>query len=103
LPCFSRPLQPRTIHLTGKEVCIDRSLSLSLILSDTQWYGWNQVQEQQFPQNVIRNQKYSVLTFLPVVLFEQFNQFCNLYFLLIALSQFIPALGVGMLLATAIQ
>eukprot|EP01122_Echinamoeba_exundans_P012832 TRINITY_DN5485_c0_g1_i1.p1 TRINITY_DN5485_c0_g1~~TRINITY_DN5485_c0_g1_i1.p1 ORF type:complete len:1142 (+),score=257.53 TRINITY_DN5485_c0_g1_i1:61-3486(+) len=49
------------------------------------------------PQNVIRNQKYSILFFLPVVLFEQFKFFFNLYFLIVALSQFVPALQVGYL------
>ena len=48
-----------------------------------------------FPPNVVRNQKYSVITFFPVVLFEQFKQFANLYFLVIALSQLFPALQVG--------
>ena len=45
--------------------------------------------------NVVRNQKYTPLTFLPVVLYEQFKFFFNLYFLLVALSQFIPALKIG--------
>lgn len=48
-----------------------------------------------------RNQKYRLVTFLPIVLFEQFKYFFNLYFLLVALSQFIPALQVGMLPAVA--
>jgi phospholipid-translocating ATPase len=36
-----------------------------------------------------------VVTFLPLVLYEQFKFFFNLYFLLVALSQFIPALKIG--------
>jgi phospholipid-translocating ATPase len=47
--------------------------------------------------NVIRNQKYSVLTFIPQVLFEQFKYFFNLFYLLTALSQFVPVLKVGLL------
>ncbi|KAL0482155.1 phospholipid-transporting ATPase IIB [Acrasis kona] len=50
-----------------------------------------------FPANTVRNQKYTILTFLPLVLFEQFRFFFNLYFLLVALSQFIPQLQVGFL------
>lgn len=38
-----------------------------------------------------------MISFLPVVLFEQFKFFFNLYFLLVAISQFIPALKVGYL------
>ncbi|VDB92250.1 unnamed protein product [Peniophora sp. CBMAI 1063] len=45
--------------------------------------------------NVVRNQKYTPITFLPVVLYEQFKFFFNLYFLLVALSQFVPALKIG--------
>jgi len=52
---------------------------------------------KKYSQNVIRNQKYNIITFLPVVLYEQFKFFLNLYFLLVALSQFIPALKIGYL------
>ena len=52
-----------------------------------------------FPKNIIRNQKYSVITFLPLVLFHQFKIFLNLYFLLVAVSQLIPPLSVGPLYA----
>ena len=46
----------------------------------------------KFPPNVIRNQKYSVVTFLPLVLYNQFKFFLNLFFLIMAVSQFIPQL-----------
>ena len=45
--------------------------------------------------NIVKNQKYSILTFLPFVLYNQFKFFFNLFFLLIALSQFIKPLKVG--------
>ncbi|KZT00633.1 phospholipid-translocating P-type ATPase [Laetiporus sulphureus 93-53] len=48
-----------------------------------------------FPPNIIRNQKYNVITFLPIVFYEQFKFFFNLYFLVVALSQFVPALKIG--------
>ena len=51
----------------------------------------------KFPSNVIRNQKYNVITFLPAVLFNQFKFFLNLYFLLMSCSQFINDLKVGYL------
>ncbi|KAI0659521.1 aminophospholipid-transporting P-type ATPase [Cubamyces menziesii] len=51
--------------------------------------------QSKFPPNVVRNQKYNVFTFLPLVLYEQFKFFFNLYFLLVALSQFVPALKIG--------
>ncbi|KAI0056859.1 phospholipid-translocating P-type ATPase [Artomyces pyxidatus] len=51
--------------------------------------------QSHFPPNIVRNQKYSVFTFLPIVFYEQFKFFFNLYFLLVALSQFVPALKIG--------
>ncbi|KAJ7703301.1 aminophospholipid-transporting P-type ATPase [Mycena rosella] len=50
------------------------------------------------PPNIVRNQKYNIFTFLPIVFYEQFKFFFNLYFLLVALSQFIPALKIGFIL-----
>lgn len=49
----------------------------------------------EYPLNIVRNQKYNIFTFLPIVLFNQFKFFLNLYFLLMACSQFIPSLKVG--------
>ncbi|KAH0580019.1 putative phospholipid-transporting ATPase IIB [Termitomyces sp. J132] len=51
--------------------------------------------QTRFPANIVRNQKYNAFTFLPIVFYEQFKFFFNLYFLLVALSQFIPALKIG--------
>ncbi|XP_013389080.1 probable phospholipid-transporting ATPase IIB [Lingula anatina] len=50
-----------------------------------------------YPPNVIRNQKYSIFSFIPLVLFEQFKFFLNLYFLVMACSQFIPEIRIGYL------
>eukprot|EP00698_Gefionella_okellyi_P009663 TRINITY_DN2476_c0_g1_i3.p1 TRINITY_DN2476_c0_g1~~TRINITY_DN2476_c0_g1_i3.p1 ORF type:complete len:1081 (+),score=133.21 TRINITY_DN2476_c0_g1_i3:72-3314(+) len=69
-----QPPRSRTIHLTPN--------------SDERAFG-------KFPANRVRNQKYNPFTFLPVVLFEQFKYFFNLYFLIVALSQFVPALQIG--------
>ncbi|OTF79082.1 phospholipid-transporting ATPase IIB-like protein, partial [Euroglyphus maynei] len=81
--CFSRifrfilrkkSLKPRIVHLRSSE---------------------DRYRKNEFPPNIVRNQKYTILTFLPIVLFNQFKFFLNLYFLLMACSQFIPALAVG--------
>ncbi|ESO86900.1 hypothetical protein LOTGIDRAFT_175971, partial [Lottia gigantea] len=53
--------------------------------------------QHKYTKNVVRNQKYSVITFIPKVLFEQFKFFLNLYFLVMATSQFIPAIRIGYL------
>lgn len=48
-----------------------------------------------YPKNVIRNRKYNIITFIPLVVFEQFRVFFNLYFLIMACTQFIPSLRVN--------
>jgi phospholipid-translocating ATPase len=49
------------------------------------------------PSNEINNQKYSVLNFLPIVLFNQFKIFFNFFQLMLVGSQFVPLLKVGFL------
>ncbi|KAK0457058.1 uncharacterized protein EV420DRAFT_1551268 [Desarmillaria tabescens] len=56
--------------------------------------------QSQFPPNIVRNQKYNAFTFFPIVFYEQFKFFFNLYFLLVALSQFIPALKIGFIVTS---
>lgn len=70
--CGPRELRPRTIML-GKPTA------------------------GQFPANAIRNQKYNFITFLPLVLYQQFKFFLNLYFLIMATSQFVPDIRIGYL------
>lgn len=48
--------------------------------------------------NAVLNAKYNPVLFLPVVLYEQFKFFFNLYFLIVALSQIVPQLRIGYLL-----
>lgn len=52
---------------------------------------------RRFPSNKINNTKYNILNFIPKVLYNEFKFFFNLFFLLIALSQFIEPLRVGFL------
>eukprot|EP00002_Diphylleia_rotans_P011626 TRINITY_DN2292_c0_g1_i8.p1 TRINITY_DN2292_c0_g1~~TRINITY_DN2292_c0_g1_i8.p1 ORF type:complete len:1252 (+),score=261.63 TRINITY_DN2292_c0_g1_i8:42-3797(+) len=52
---------------------------------------------EDYPPNVVRNQKYHPATFLFVVLYEQFKFFFNLYFLGVAITQFFPILQIGFL------
>jgi phospholipid-translocating ATPase len=49
----------------------------------------------RFLRNKLNNQKYSLLTFIPVVLYNEFRFFFNLFFLVTALSQLIPILKIG--------
>ncbi|KAF1970101.1 phospholipid-translocating P-type ATPase [Bimuria novae-zelandiae CBS 107.79] len=54
-----------------------------------------QSQPARFPANAVSNAKYTPWSFLPRTLYNEFSFFINMYFLLVALSQFIPALQIG--------
>ncbi|KAI0597978.1 hypothetical protein F4775DRAFT_557110 [Biscogniauxia sp. FL1348] len=54
-------------------------------------------QSTRYPPNLVSNAKYTAITFLPVTLYNEFSFFFNMYFLLVALSQAIPALQIGYL------
>ncbi|KAF2165039.1 hypothetical protein M409DRAFT_67350 [Zasmidium cellare ATCC 36951] len=56
-----------------------------------------QRQATRFPANAVSNAKYTPWSFLPRTLFNEFKFFFNMYFLLVALSQIIPALRIGYL------
>ena len=47
--------------------------------------------------NKLNNRKYTVLGFVPMVLYQQFRYFFNMFFLLLCVSQFIDAFKVGLL------
>jgi phospholipid-translocating ATPase len=47
--------------------------------------------------NKLNNQKYTILNFVPKVLYEQFKFFFNMFFLILCVSQFIPMFKVGLL------
>ncbi|KAL0962598.1 hypothetical protein UPYG_G00342300 [Umbra pygmaea] len=63
----------------------------------TVWLGHPEKCEEKYPKNGIKNQKYNFFTFVPGVLYQQFKFFLNLYFLVVACSQFVPALKIGYL------
>ena len=51
--------------------------------------------KKKFPPNIVSNAKYTLWSFLPLTLYNEFKFFLNVYFLLVALSQVIPYLRIG--------
>ena len=47
--------------------------------------------------NKVENHKYNLISFVPVVIFNQFKQFGNFFYLIMTLTQFVPVLIVGFL------
>ena len=52
-----------------------------------------------FWSNKEENHKYNIISFLPLVIYNQFKQFSNFFYLCLTVSQFIPELKVGFLFA----
>ncbi len=48
---------------------------------------------REYLDNFVRTTKYTLLSFLPRNLFEQFHRFANLYFLFIVLLNWVPAIS----------
>ena len=46
----------------------------------------------RFPNNYVRTTKYTLLTFLPLNLYEQFHKVANVYFLVVFILQLIPGI-----------
>lgn len=49
--------------------------------------------ERGFPTNFIRTTKYTLITFLPKNLFEQFRRVSNFYFLIVVIIQLVPSIS----------
>ena len=45
---------------------------------------------KKYASNAIKTTKYSLLTFIPKNLFEQFHRFANLYFIFVVILNFLP-------------
>lgn len=50
---------------------------------------------KRFCDNTVSNTKYSIITFVPYSLWDQFKYFLNFFFLLCACTQFVPQFQVG--------
>lgn len=50
---------------------------------------------EKYPKNIIRNQKYSLLTFVPLVFMQQLKHFLNIFFILVMVLQGFPSVRVS--------
>ena len=74
-PCFKR------VDITSRRIVYFNNPALNI----TNW------------ENKEENNKYNLITFVPLVLFNQFKQFGNFFYLLMSIAQFFPDLKVGYL------
>ena len=74
-PCFKR------VDVTSRRIVYFNNPALNI----TNW------------ENKEENNKYNLITFVPLVLFNQFKQFGNFFYLLMSIAQFFPDLKVGYL------
>ncbi|KAH0542408.1 hypothetical protein FGG08_003163 [Glutinoglossum americanum] len=90
LPVPSRPTTPTEGPQPEQEEADHDPTATRTVLA-------GQAQTLRFPANVVSNAKYTPWSFLPITLYTEFSFFFNLYYLLVALSQIVPALRVGYL------
>ncbi|KAF3421427.1 hypothetical protein E2986_05257, partial [Frieseomelitta varia] len=96
--------------------CIGRSTSFFSSETERRIRANNREFNSQFnyANNYIKTSKYTVLTFLPLNLFEQFQRLANFYFLCLLVLQMIPAISsltpittaiplIGVLMLTAVK
>ena len=74
-PCFKK------VDITSKRIVYFNNQSLNI----TNW------------SNKEENNKYNLITFVPIVLYNQFKQFGNFFYLVLSVTQFFPDLKVGFL------
>ncbi|KAM9887280.1 hypothetical protein OXX79_013766, partial [Metschnikowia pulcherrima] len=92
---ISRELQQQQTHADLQHFSGDNTASAA-VLEERMVSPQNSHQKQPV-SNAVSNAKYNPVTFVPVILYEQFKFFFNLYFLLVALSQIVPQLRIGYL------
>ncbi|PKK26563.1 ATPase, class V, type 10B [Columba livia] len=54
---------------------------------------WKENPNRHYDSNKIKTTKYTILTFLPKNIYEQFHRFANIYFVFIALLNFVPVVN----------
>ena len=86
------------LHDDHRAATYRRIAARSVLLPKRAWYKSIRVPgvyNQTSPHsNVVHTTKYTIITFFPKNLWEQFHRLANIYFLFIAVLNFVPSLGV---------
>ena len=83
----TEPLLNREEKAPDRQIHINRFAASLVGRIDSLMYRPDLNQEQDFPGNEVSTTKYSIVSFVPKNLWEQFQRVANLYFLLISLVQ----------------
>eukprot|EP01135_Chromosphaera_perkinsii_P001428 Nk52_evm12s168 gene=Nk52_evmTU12s168 len=79
--------QVEAMSLKELEMDVDRSLFRSVS------FGAGTEIDLEYPSNIIKTTKYNFYSFLPMNLYEQFKRIANVYFVLIAILNCLPAVS----------
>ena len=85
-PLVSHQNRSRKYGLFGHR----KNEKIRTIILDGEYHKYSKYLD--YGRNTVNNQKYTLLSLLPKFFYEQFNQFNNLYFLVVAITQ-LPFLG----------
>ena len=96
---ISKPSTEPIVNPTFKKASLKDKIYSFFGIGSKTTYKITRFPRQTFPysrtSNRVDNRKTNILTFIPILLLNEFKQFLNLYFLILCLSQFVPALQVG--------
>ncbi|XP_041038505.1 phospholipid-transporting ATPase ID-like, partial [Carcharodon carcharias] len=73
----------------GAEGCPSGTEEERRVRANDRWYN----EKFQYANNCIKTSKYNIVSFLPVNLFEQFQEVANTYFLFLLILQLIPQIS----------
>lgn len=89
---WKNPLDLLRDSLTGKRL---REKELRSLVSNLPYEGMEKGKQPNrfFPGNAIKTTKYSLISFVPMNLIEQFHRLANLYFVGLAILNFVPVVN----------
>jgi hypothetical protein len=92
VPPHSNTLPPAVTGSLDTEAAADGAAHTDAVVTPRTFFVNDHAGNSQyrFPPNVVKTSRYTIITFLPLNLFEQFRRLANFYFLVCVLLQIIP-------------